>query len=195
MSLQLCIPNSKNSTENLCLSQFELESKRLFIRYYKETDFENSTILYGNETITKYFDHGLPRSKDEVKNLIKKMCELAEKGEPFGLFSIFKKDDMSFIGHIDCLPTNTAGIIEIGYILHNHFQNQGFCSEAVRAFLFDYISTMNSRVDGIKIYRVIATVHPENSASKKIIENLGMRFEKSLNRFGQPRIKYFLNLT
>ena len=41
----------------------------------------------------------------------------------------------------------------------------------------------------------MATAHPENKASIKLIEKLGMQFERQLTRFGQPRKQYFLRST
>lgn len=194
MSSQLAILNTKHLASQICLSPLKIETERLFIRPYQAEDFEKSVVLYGDEILTRYFDHGLPRSKKEVRHLIKSIYKIAKSDEFLGLFSIFSKENMSFIGHIDCLPTIDPGIVELGYILHTHSQNRGFCSEAVKAFLFDYIPALNLRSNIIKIDRVIATVHPENIQSKKIIEKMGMHFEKFLIRFGNPRMKYFLDL-
>jgi ribosomal-protein-alanine N-acetyltransferase len=194
MPSQQQIFNNRRLKTRIKFFPIELESERLYIRPYKNEDFEKSVVLYGDPNVTKYFDHGKPRSVEEVKNLTEKACEFFEQGKPFGLFSIFKKDDLQFIGHIDCLPTDENGVLEIGYILHKHHQNQGFCTEAMSSFIFDYIPEFNIQNASNRYSKLIATVHPENDKSKKIIEKMGMSFEKFQFRFGHPRLKYFLNL-
>lgn len=179
--------------------QVEVETQRLFIRSYENSDFENCVLLYGNEVITKYFDHGKPRTRFEVKSLIiEKAEQYFTKGKPFGLFSIFRKENMDFMGQIDFLPSDKLGVAEIGFILHEQYHNQGFCSEAVKAIVFDYIEVINNRgfeCDDLPISKVIATVHPKNQSSRRVLQNFGMTFDKIQERFGHPRLWYSIPIS
>ena len=178
--------------------QVELETERLYIRSYKDEDLKKSISLYGDPAITKLFDYGTPRSKNEVLELVSSIGHKHfRKGEPFGLFSIFRKSDMNFIGHIDLLPTKEPGVLEIGFILHEQYQGQNFCTEAVKTLVFDLIKELNKRGYSYKdssIIEVVATVHPDNIASKRVLEKIGMKFERFQIRFGQPRMRYTLKL-
>src|SRR3989344_3113065 len=81
------------------------ESERLQISSYRDEDFENCVQLYGNKTLTKYFDHGKPRSRKEIEELTRgKGIEYFRKGKPFGLFSLFDKTDGAFVGQMDIFP-------------------------------------------------------------------------------------------
>lgn len=174
--------------------QVEIETERLLICSYKDTDFDDCILLYGNEAIIKYFDHGKARAKHEVERLI---CEKGKKyfsqGKPFGLFSIFHKETKAFIGQIDLLPSDEVGVLEVGFILHAHYHNQGFCSEAVKSIIFDYVETLNNgnfQCDELPINKVMATVHPKNEFSRKVLLKVGMTLEKIQDRFDQPRLWY-----
>lgn len=175
-----------------------IETQRLSIRSYKDEDFESSAMLYSHEKLTKYFDQGKPKSRLEVESLINNIgTKYFNMGEPFGLFSIFQKKDMAFIGHIDLIPIDEPGSVEIGCIFDRRYHNQGFCSEAVRAFIFTYIESLNNegfKSNGFVINKIIATVHPSNYASKRIIQNIGMTLDKSEERFGHPRLWFSLSL-
>lgn len=177
----------------------EIETERLFIHSYRENDFENCLTLYGDEGLTKYFDHGKARKKYEIEELVlKKGSKYFIEGKPFGLFSIFCKKGMAFIGQIDLLPAEEAGSAEIGFILHEQYQNQGFCTEAVEAFLFEYMEELNfrgPRCVELPINKVIATVHPLNQPSKRILQKVGMTFDKIQERFGNPRLWYSMPTT
>lgn len=174
-----------------------IHTERLLIRPYQEQDFENSLAIYGNQELVKLFDHGKSRNLDEVKILVSQGTDYFMQGKPFGLFSIFSKEHASLIGHIDLFPTNEPGTVEVGYILDFSYQGFGYGTEAVRAIIFDYIQELNKRGFRVKeepISQVIATVHPNNVSSQKIIEKMGMKLTRSQPRFGNPRLWYSLSL-
>ena len=67
----------------------------------------------------------------------------------------------------------------------------------MEALVFDFIKELNKRGYSYKdssITEVIATVHPDNIASKRVLEKIGMKFERFQIRFGQPRMRYTLKL-
>lgn len=172
----------------------EIETERLLIRSYQDHDFENACQLYSNEELTKYFDNGQPKSRLEVKTLTEDMGKkFFRKREPFGLFSVFQKSSMAFIGHIDLIPTEEPGVIEVGFIFDKKYHKQGFCQEGVKALLCPYITEIIKKgvqCHGVSINKIMATVHPANTASKKVLEKIGMHFEKIGERFKSLRLWY-----
>jgi len=174
---------------------------RLFIRSYSEEDFERCLSLYGDKEITKFFDHGQPRTKEEIFEYVQNRGgKYFDLGEPYGLFSVFLQKSNTFIGQVDLVPTGNPGEVEIGWIFHKRFHNNGFCSEAVLDFLLPFIRKiveMGFKANGEIINRVIATAHPENIASNKIIQKAGLTMYKSQIRFeygGNPRNWYELTI-
>ncbi|MFZ0565209.1 MAG: GNAT family N-acetyltransferase [Chlamydiales bacterium] len=174
--------------------QVKIETQRLYICSYQDNDFENCVSLYGNKEITKYFDHGKARSRVEVENLISERGKTYFiKGQPFGLFSVFSKYSMNFMGQVDLVPTNELGTVEIGCILHKQYQDQNFGTESVIALAVHYVDELNFRnikFNGKAICKVMGTVHPKNVPSNKILKKLGMTFDKYEERFGNPRLWY-----
>lgn len=173
--------------------QVEIETERLCIRSYDENDFKNCVSLYSNNKITKYFDRGMARNELEIRRLVEeKGIKYFTQGKPFGLFSIFHKNSMTFMGQIDLLPVNNDGVFELGFILDEKYQNKGFCTEASRAILYNYTESLNNlfRCKELPITKVLATAHPRNKASRKVLEKIGMTIEKIQERFGQPRMWY-----
>ena len=113
-----------------------IETERLLIRSYEYQDFENYVSLYTDERLMKFFDNGNIKTLNEINQLINNGNKHFAQHEPFGLFSIFSKDN-AFLGQVDLLPF-APGILEIGVVFNRNSQNQGFCLEATRAILFDY---------------------------------------------------------
>ena len=172
----------------------EIRTERLYIRSYEETDLKESVDLYGDPILTKYFDHGKPRSKEETERMVYERGILhSRSGLGFGLFSIFHQDNGAFMGQIDLLPTEAPGEAEIGCIFLRKYHNQGFPLEALSALIGDYTEALNSRKNGL-IAKILATAHPKNYASQRLIRGLGLTYERSEMRFdGQTRFLYSVN--
>lgn len=178
--------------------EIRLETERLIARSYCSDDFNNYCSLFGDEKITLYFDHGKPKSESEVRKLIReKGVRFFNTLKPFGFFSLFEKKEMNFMGMFDLLPADEPSTVEIGIALLRNYQGSGFAKEIAVLFINDYIEFINRELlnkENEKIRKIIATVHPKNMPSKRLIESLGMGFDKSEDRFGNPRRWYSLAL-
>lgn len=197
------VPPSENNLDIACIKFYpkkrglhvEIETKQLFMRSYDEEDFEKAVKLYGDEALTRFFDHGRPRSREDTEELMRDKMKYFSKFEPFGLFSIFSKEEAVLVGQVDLLPVGEPGVVEVGCIFDRQYHHRGFAREAIRALIFDYVKALREggfKCNGSFIYKVIATSHPKNHASKRLIENLGMIFDKSEERFGHPRLWFSL---
>ncbi len=175
-------------------------TNRLFIHSYLDTDFENCLALYCDEEITKFFDNGKARTEQETFDYIQERgSRYFDEGLPYGLFSVFLKENDTFIGQVDLVPTGNPGEVEIGWIFHKEFQGKGYCTEAVLDFLLPLISKLHKNKfesNGLPLNRVIATAHPDNIASNKVIQKAGLNIYQFRLRYGgNPRNWYALNLT
>ena len=81
--------------------KIEKSTDRLYIRSYTEDDYENCLSLYSDPILTQFFDHGKPRTKLEIDRYIEKRGRFfLKKDLPFGLFSVFLSDRVTFIGQV-----------------------------------------------------------------------------------------------
>lgn len=183
-----------NQFAQIDLSPTKIETERLIIQSFQDKDFEDSVLLYGDAEITKYFDFGTTRSRNEVKALINRYIIYTKETEYLGLFSIFEKETMHFIGHIDLVPSNTSGILEVGYIIHKRYQKCKLALETLNAIIYAYIPKIKNKIYNNQFYEVMATVHPQNKASIKLLEGVGMKYECELTRFYQPRLNYAISI-
>lgn len=79
------------------------------------------------------------------------------------------------IGYLPFHPWYSARIYEIGWVLHPDYQGKGYATEAAAALLAHGFTTLG-------LHRVIATCQPQNPASWRIMEKLGMRREGHLRQ-------------
>lgn len=78
------------------------------------------------------------------------------------------------IGDVGILLAEIDGILEhdLGYIIHSPHWNHAYATEAVQACL-DY------GIEQFGLFRLCANMPQHHTASRRIAEKIGMRFEKS----------------
>lgn len=148
-----------------------LETPRLFIRHFVESDLP-SLLAYRNDPETVKYQKWDSMTEDLARIFINEMRN-ASPGIPgyWFQFAIALREDGAHIG--DCaLHThgNDARLGEVGYTLAPEYRGRGYAMEAVTALL-----TYSFRV--LRMHRITATVDVLNVRSIKLLERLGFRRE------------------
>jgi RimJ/RimL family protein N-acetyltransferase len=73
--------------------------------------------------------------------------------------------------------------IEVGYRLARRFWGMGFATEAAR-------ESLRYGFEELGLDRIVAVVQPENIASCRVVEKIGLRYVKDA-RFYQTDVKYY----
>lgn len=91
-------------------------------------------------------------------------------GEDAEALAVIADELGELIGHMVFHPWFGAGTHEIGWAFSREHQGRGYATEAARSLLAYAFETLGC-------HRVIATCQPENIASWRVMEKLGMRRE------------------
>ena len=89
----------------------------------------------------------------------------------FGLCAIERNKNRATIGMCGLIRREGLEDVDIGYALVPEVRGQGFALEAARAVLEHGLTTL-------RIYRIVAITDPDNAASTRVLEGIGMRFER-----------------
>ena len=152
-----------------------LETPRLLFRHLKLHDVQELYALYQDIDIRRYFPNGVLSYEDTKEEL-----EWYLNGHPqypeLGLWDTIHKASDKFIGRCGLLPWEIDGRleIEIAYLLSKEFWHQGFASEAAQGIMSYGFETLH-------LNRLICMMHPENTASKKVAERIGMKLESQVD--------------
>ncbi|MGE0715061.1 MAG: bifunctional GNAT family N-acetyltransferase/(deoxy)nucleoside triphosphate pyrophosphohydrolase [Alphaproteobacteria bacterium] len=84
------------------------------------------------------------------------------------VFAITRRDDGAFIGNVGLERGDEPGEYEVGYWLGRPHWGRGYATEAVRAALRHAFADPDTRL-------VFAEIHPDNAASRRVLEKAGMR--------------------
>ncbi|WP_284977300.1 GNAT family N-acetyltransferase [Arthrobacter sp. efr-133-TYG-104] len=138
---------------------------RLRFRETTETDLDSMAALLGDLEVMLFYP--APKSRDEAAGWIHWNQEnYAEHG--YGLW-IIETYEGEFVG--DCGLTwqlvNGAQKLEVGYHVRSDLQGQGYATEAA-------IACRDYARDQLEAQELIAIVHPENRASERVAEKIGM---------------------
>jgi ribosomal-protein-alanine N-acetyltransferase len=84
--------------------------------------------------------------------------------------AVVERASREFVGHMVFHPWFGRATHEIGWVIARRHQGRGYATEAARALIDFAFST-------VRRHRLIATCQPENVASWRVMEKLGMRRE------------------
>jgi len=102
-------------------------------------------------------------------------------GEAATAVAVVERTTDELVGHMPFHPWFGSRTHEVGWVLARDRQGRGYATEAARALLAYAFETLDC-------HRVIATCQPENPASWRVMEKLGMRreahFRQGLDRGG-----------
>ena len=149
-----------------------LETKRLILRHLKLNDLDSLFALYSDPNMRRYFPEGTltyGETKEELEWFLNGHPEHPE----LGLWATIYKETNHFIGRCGLLPwtIDDRPEVEVAYLLDKTYWGQGLGTEAAQAVLY-------YGFEKLQLPRLICMIEPENLASIKVAENIGMSFEK-----------------
>ena len=160
------------------LIRAELQTPRLILRPFRKDDLDALAALMANTDFMR-FSLG-PYSREQAQTVLQKFLSWGEAGLPSPFAVIFRGNN-ALIGYCGFLHQHVDGMdeIEIGYRLHPDYWNRGLATEAARA-------VRDHAFQDLKLARVISLIHPDNIASRRVAEKIGMKFEKETVFRGIP---------
>lgn len=174
-----------------------LETQRLRMRPLDaHSDLTDSVTLYGRSEENRYFESGPKTAEETVKYIDEFATQQFREFPPFGIYVVSRTDNNEFVGHADLFTIDQerpGEDVEIGFILKSEHQGQGYGTEIAQGLTScarDLYSQGHPRVK-----RLVATAHPENKGSWRILEKLGMQFLEQVEKFNGPRRVYELNFS
>lgn len=143
-----------------------LETDRLIIRKFELSDKED-LCEYMLQRVDAEFEFYPDFTKEKGEDEIKYRCESDE------FFAIEFKENHKVIGNV-YLGKRDFNSRELGYVLNENYQRKGYGSEAGKAVIEYFFN------EGL--HRIYAECAPENTASWKLMEKLGLEREAHLRK-------------
>ena len=141
-----------------------IETARLRIRRFAPADWAAVYAYASDSAVMAWIPDG-PMTEAQAREFA------ADNAGPEAVaLAVVLKDAGRLIGTLAFHPWFAPRTWEIGWVFHPAYHGQGYATEAARA-LADYAFAV------VHIHRLIATCQPQNPASWRVMEKLGMRRE------------------
>src|SRR5215216_2228840 len=152
-----------------------LETNRLLLRHLVADDLDNLFTLYSDPEIRRYFPEGV-LTFEETKEELEWFLNGHPRHPKLGLWATIHKETGKFIGRCGLLPWEIEGKleIEIAYLLDKSFWHQGLATEAAQGI-------MEYGFEKLNLSRLICLIDPENVASQRVAQRIGMTLEKKVD--------------
>lgn len=153
-----------------------IATKRLLIRPFQDDDWTALYAYTSNPAVMAYIPEGV-MTEAQAQAFVRKN----QQADAVTAYGLLLKAEHKLIGHMVFHPWFAPRTYEIGWILHPADHRQGYASEAAAALL-------RYGFEEMKLHRIIATCQPENPASYRVMEKIGMRreghFQQCIHRGG-----------
>lgn len=149
-----------------------LETERLILRPFTQTDVEAVFTMRSDAEIMHFIR--APQNRAESENWIK-LVSSRWASHQLGFCAVIEKNSNKMIGWCGLWILNESGETEIGYAIDKQFWGKGYAPEAAEKML-DY------GFENLKSEKIVAVAMPANTASRRVMEKLGMTFD-GIGRF------------
>lgn len=145
-----------------------IETSRLYLREFELSDAKNMFDLNSDKEVIKYTGDNRFSSESEALEFLASYNHYKIHG--FGRWAVILKENDAFIGW-NGLKLNEENDIDIGFRFYKKYWGRGFAFESAKAVLEHGLNVL-------KIDCIVGRVIPENIASVRVLEKLGMKFKK-----------------
>ena len=150
-----------------------IETDRLTLRHLSPDDAEFILALLNDPAFLRFIgDKGVRTLEGARKYITNGPMEMyARLG--FGLYLVELKDGDIAIGLCGLIKRDGLEDVDIGFAFLPDYRTKGYAYEAASA-------TMAYGKDALRLKKIVAITSPDNEASGKLLEKLGLRFEQMI---------------
>jgi len=162
-----------------------LETARLSLRHLDGHDAAFVLELVNDPGWLRFIGDRNIRDLDAARRYIAEGPVAMYRKFGFGLYLAELKSTATPIGLCGLVRRDGLDDVDIGFALLERFRGHGYAREAARAVLGHALGALGLR-------RVVAITAPDNRASQRILEDLGLSFERMIRLCdGAPEIMLY----
>jgi RimJ/RimL family protein N-acetyltransferase len=162
-----------------------VETERLLLRQFTHDDLEHLVALDADPAVMRSINGGRPTPRARIRDeILPAFLGYYERGEADGFWAVVDRTGGDFLGWLHLRPAPDAPVDEpeLGYRLTAAAWGRGLATEGSRALI-----DRGFRQYGVR--RVVASTMAVNTASRRVMEKLGMRLVGTGHRQWPERIE------
>jgi len=160
----------------------DIRTDRLILRQFTSDDLNAYANIMGDYEVGRQFPKGEGYTREESTRSLDILMK-HWKNHGFGIWAIVQKEDETLIGRCGLNLIDETSEVEVDFLLARSYWGKGCATEAAKAALEYGFETL-------KLDRIIALSRPDNAASRKVIEKIGMRYMGEAKYWGITCARY-----
>lgn len=162
-----------------------LETDRLVIRRFSTDDAEFILELLNEPSFLQFIGDKGVRTLADAREYILQGPVASYELHGFGLYLTVLKDGAVPIGMCGLLKREALADVDIGFAFLPGYWSKGYALESALA-----VKTYGLDTLGLK--RIVAITNPDNEASIKLLEKIGLKYERLIRMSADgPEIKFY----
>ncbi|EOO28239.1 ribosomal-protein-alanine acetyltransferase [Bacillus cereus BAG1X2-3] len=155
-----------------------LKTERLNLRWFDIKDAPFILELVNDPAWIQFIgDKGVRNLEDAKNYIVNGPIDMYNK-LGFGLYLVERKEDLTPLGMCGLIKRDSLEDVDIGFAFLETFRSKGYGYESASAII-EY------GVQKLGMKRIVAITSIDNIASGKLLENVGLRFEKIISDSGE----------
>ena len=150
-----------------------LETDRLILRRFLESDIGNIYELDNVPDVMRYINGGITTPWSVIEHKIfPGFLRYDPKYPGYGFWVIAEKESGKFLGWLSFRPVDQdPAEVSLGFRLRKRAWAKGYATEGAQALIHKGFTELG-------VQRMVAKTYEDNLASRRVMEKIGMRFER-----------------
>jgi RimJ/RimL family protein N-acetyltransferase len=159
-----------------------LETRRLILDTWQNTDWTDFRPIAQDPEVMRYINGGVPWTEEQIRTFVDKQVKLYA-GKGYCRWRVLDRTSRESMGFCGVGYWGEGLEPEIGWWLARRHWGRGFATEAARCALRDAFERAG-------LERIVSIAIVENTASRRIMEKLGLRFQCQFENHGLQLVRY-----
>ena len=161
----------------------EIETERLLLRQFTPADLDEYTrIIFADPDVTRFLPRRDIPPRQRAERVLNYFGEHWLKNG-YGDWAVTDRAHAGLIGHCGLNFIPEAGEVEVEYSLAKPYWGRGIATEAARA-------SVRYGFEALQMEHIIALADPQNIASRRVMEKVGLVYQKEVFFFGMQLVYY-----
>jgi ribosomal-protein-alanine N-acetyltransferase len=162
----------------------EIDTHRLHLRPFTTDDLNDLALIFSDPLVLKYLSPNRAVTREETNTALLSMISHWQR-HGYGRWAVVHQETNELIGYggLRCFD----GTPELVYLLARKYWGCGLATELARGCL-DYGFTRRG------FERIVALTRPDNLASRRVMEKIGLSFERAAKFFEIDAVLYGITL-
>ena len=176
------------------------QTNRLHLRSVtsSESNLNDYAALFGDPEVMCKYARGVTKTKEEIAERINsEWVKRWHTNDPYSGLAVSLNATGEFLGHAMVEHGDAPGQAELAYFFKKSCWRHGYEKEAAGVLVNEYVpATIRAgyTLEGKVLEKIEATARPNNTASVRILEGLGMLRISEIQKFGALRYLYSIDV-